>query len=58
MKRAGQTSFFYLLLAFGCFDRSRRVRHGATLHSIARDHMRKATEVTSKSRLQPVASAR
>ena len=58
MKRAGQTSFFYLLLAFGCFDRARRVRHGATLRSIARDYMRKATLVTSKSRFQPVASVR
>jgi hypothetical protein len=48
MQRAEQTSFFYLLLALGCFDRSRRVRHGVTLRSIGRDYMTKATKVTSK----------
>jgi hypothetical protein len=47
MKRAEQTSFFYLLLAFGCFDRAHRVRHGAALRSIGRDYVRKATKVAS-----------
>ena len=49
MKRAEQTSFFYLLLALGCFDRARGVRHGTTLRSIGRDYVRKAIKVTSKS---------
>ena len=53
MKRAGQTSFFYVLLALGCLDRARRVRHGATLRGIARGYMRKAIEVTSESQPQP-----
>jgi hypothetical protein len=57
VKRAGQTSFFYLLLALGCLDRARRVRHSATLRSIARDYMSKATKVTSKPQLSPPASA-
>ena len=42
MKRAEQTSFFYLLLALSCFDRAHRVRHGASLRSIGRDYVRKA----------------
>ena len=53
MKRARQTSFFYVLLALGCLDRARSVRHGATLRSIACDYMRKATKVTSKSQPRP-----
>lgn len=53
MQRAEQTSFFYLLLALACFDQSRRVRHGATLRSIGRDYMTKATKVTSKFDLEP-----
>jgi hypothetical protein len=52
MKRAEQTSFFYLLLALGCFDRAHRVRHGASLRSIGRDYVRKATKFTSKSQPQ------
>jgi hypothetical protein len=53
MKRAEQTSFFYLLLALGCFDRARGVRHAVTLRGIGRDYVRKATKVTSKSEPQP-----
>jgi hypothetical protein len=53
VKRTRQTSFFYLLLALGCFDRARRVPHGATLRSIARDYMRKGNLVTSRSQPQP-----
>jgi hypothetical protein len=49
MKRAEQTSFFYLLLALGCFDRAHRVRHGAALRSIGRHYVRKATKAASKS---------
>jgi len=47
MKRAEQTSFFYLLLALGCFDRARGARHGATLRDIGRNYLMKATKVTS-----------
>jgi hypothetical protein len=48
MKRAEQTSFFYLLLALGCFDQARQARHGATLRDIGRDYLMKATKVISE----------
>jgi hypothetical protein len=47
MKRAEQTSSFYLLVALGCFDRARRAPHGATLGNIGRNYLMKATKVTS-----------
>jgi hypothetical protein len=53
MKRAEQTSFFYLLLALGCFDRARGVRHGATLRRIGRDYVRKATKIIERRNSEP-----
>jgi hypothetical protein len=47
MKRAKQTSFFYLLVALGCFDRARQARHCATLRNVGRNYLMKATKVTS-----------
>lgn len=50
MKRAERKSFFYLLMAFGCFDRARRARHGATLCDIGRDYLIKATKITPQTK--------
>ena len=47
MKRAKQTSYFYVLVALGCFNRARRARHSATLRNIGRNYLSKATKVTS-----------
>lgn len=45
MKRAERPSFFYLLMAFGCFDRARRAPHSATLYNIGHNYLIKATKV-------------
>ncbi len=48
MKRTERASFFYLLMAFGCFDRAGRARHGATLCNIGRNYLIKAKTVGSR----------
>lgn len=54
MKQAKQTSFFYLLMALGCFDRARRARHGTTLRNIGRNYLFKATNTTSGVRISSI----
>jgi hypothetical protein len=47
---AGEPSFFYLMMAEGCFRRAVRTRHlkgAGTLRNIGRNYLTKATEVTS-----------
>jgi hypothetical protein len=56
---AGEPSFFYLMLADGCFRRAASMVHpemGGTLRNIGRDYLMKATKVTSE--LGPEPSAR
>ena len=42
---AAQPSFFYLIMARGCFDRARRAGHsrGTALRNIGHDYLIKAT---------------
>jgi hypothetical protein len=55
---AGEPSFFYLMLADGCFRRAASMvqpEMGGTLRNIGRDYLMKATKVTSE--LEPEPSA-
>jgi hypothetical protein len=57
---AGEPSFFYLMMARGCFQRAGRAVHpnaGAVLRNIARDYLTKATKVTSVFESQSLANA-
>jgi hypothetical protein len=48
---AGEPSFFYLMMADGCFRRAASMVHpeiGGTLRTIGRDYLVKATKVTSE----------
>jgi hypothetical protein len=45
---AGEPSFYYLMMADGCFRRSAKAgKAGTTLRDIGRDYLAKATTVTS-----------
>jgi hypothetical protein len=49
-RSAGEPSFFYLMMARGCFQRAERAVHpkaSAALRNIGRDYLTKATKVTS-----------
>jgi hypothetical protein len=47
---AGEPSFFYLMMADGCFRRAASMHPeiGGTLRNIGRDYLMKATKVTSE----------
>jgi hypothetical protein len=54
---AGEPSFFYLMLANGCFRRSASTRHpnaSRTLREIGRDYLAKASIVESMLEAQPL----
>jgi hypothetical protein len=57
---AGEPSFFYLMLAEGCFQRAASTHNpkaGGTLRGIGRNYLLKANDVTSELETQPSQSA-
>jgi hypothetical protein len=53
---AGEPSFFYLMMAEGCFQRAASTRHpnaGSTLRDIGRNYLVQAADVTSILEPQP-----
>jgi hypothetical protein len=53
---SGEPSFFYLMMAAGCFRRAAGTVHtelGGTLRNIGRDYLMKATKVTSELEPEP-----